>query len=233
MVVLSEADFARLAEVARKIGQCTRRESPPMARSRAYKGVRRVQSRFKVERYLPLDIRKLHDYGLLKPGTEGSVLLKAADGTRIATASLLISPSKLRVQLESVVCSVPTEIRIERTACPFGGTRPWFRCRRCNSRRAILYGLDEDDSFSCRRCMGLVYSSQDETKMKRLWRKQNRIEAKLAGRYRCARPKGMHWETFRRISGDLNTVLRKQNHLFAERARKFLDRYGWPLDYRR
>jgi hypothetical protein len=44
---------------------------------RAYKGVRRVQIRFKVERYLPLDIRRLHSYGLLKPGTEGSVLLKS------------------------------------------------------------------------------------------------------------------------------------------------------------
>jgi len=117
----------------------------------------------------------------------------------------LIGSSKVRVQLEGVPFSVPTEICIERTPCPFGGTRPWLRCRTCNSRRSILYGLDEDGSFSCRKCMGLFYSSQDETKMKRLWRKQNRIEAKLAGRYRCARPKGMHWKTFRRISGDLNT----------------------------
>jgi hypothetical protein len=112
------------------------------------KGVRRVRCRPKVEHYVALDIRQLHDYGLLKPGTEGSVLLKSADGRQIATASFLIAPSKLRVQLEGVRCSVPTEIRIERTACPFGGTRPWLRCRRCNSRRAVLYGLDEDNSFS-------------------------------------------------------------------------------------
>lgn len=202
-----------------------------MAASRAYKGVRRVQRRLKVERHLPLDIRQMHDYGLLKPGTEGSVLLKSADGRKIARAGFLIAPLKLRVQLEGIRFSLPTELCIERTPCPFGGTRPWFRCRRCESRRAILYGPDEDGSFSCRRCMGLVYSSQDETKMKRLWRKQNRIEAKLAGRYRCARPKGMHWTTLRRISGDLSTVLRKQDHLFAERARKFLDKHGWPIGH--
>ena len=87
---------------------------------------------------------QLHRYGLLKPGTEGSVLLKSADGRQIATASFLIAPSKLRVQLKGVARSVPTEIRIERTPCPFGGTRPWLRCRVCNSRRSILYGLDEE-----------------------------------------------------------------------------------------
>jgi hypothetical protein len=198
---------------------------------RARKGVRRVRCRPKVERYLPLDIRQLHDYGLLNPGTEGSVLLKAADGRRIATASFLIAPSKLRVQLESVGCSVPTEICIERTRCPFGGTRPWFRCRRCNSRRSILYGPDEDGSFSCRRCMGLVYSSQDETKLQRLERKQNRLESKLAGEYRVARPKGMHWSTHSRILTELNSVLRKQDHLRAMSARKLLDRIGWPHGY--
>lgn len=191
-----------------------------------------MQRRFKVERYLPLDIRRLHRYGLLRPGTEGSMPLKSSDGRQIASASFLIAPFKLRVQLENVRCSVPTELCIERTPCPFGGTRPWLRCRKCNSRRSVLYGLDENGSFSCRKCMGLVYSSQDETKMKRLWRKQDRIESKLVGRFRCARPKGMHWKTFRRISGDLNTVLQKQQHLHAERARRFLDRHGWPRDER-
>jgi hypothetical protein len=80
--------------------------------------------------------------------------------------------------------------------------------------------------------MGLVYSSQDETKMNRLYRKQDRLEAKLTGKYRLARPKGMHWATFWRISRDLNTVLTKQEHLRAVSARKFLDRHGWPRDQR-
>ena len=203
-----------------------------MVPARAYNGVRRVRCRPKVEHYLALDIRQMQDYGLLKPGTEGSVLLRSADGRQTATASFLIAPSKLRVQLAGVRCSVPTEICIERTPCPYGGARPWFRCRRCNSRRAILYGLDEDNSFSCRRCMGLVYLSQDETKLQRLYLKQDRLEAKLTGKYRLARPKGMHRSTHMRILTDLASVLRKQDHLRAVSARKFLDRHGWPLDYR-
>jgi len=203
-----------------------------MVPARAYKSIRRVRCRPKVEHYLALDIRKLQDYGLLKPGTEGSVLLRSADGRQIATASFLIAPFKLRVQLEGVRCSLPTEIRIERTPCPFGGTRPWFRCRRCNARRAVLYGLDEDNSFSCRRCMRLVYRTQDQTKLQRLYLKQDRIEAKLTGKYRLARPKGMHWATFWRISRKLNSLLRKQEHLRAISARKFLDRHGWPRGQR-
>lgn len=198
---------------------------------RAYRGVRRAKSRHKVEHYLPLDIRKLHHYGLLRPGSEGSVLLTSADGRWAATASFRTAAHKLTVVLEGVARSVPTEIRVESTVCRFGGRREWLCCPRCNSRRAILYGLDDAGSFSCRCCMGLVYGSQDETKMDRLRRKQNRIEAKLTGPYRCARPRGMHRETFCRITLELDAVLVKQERLRAASARKFFDRYGWPSSY--
>jgi hypothetical protein len=194
-----------------------------------YKGVRRVRNRHKVERYLALDVRKVAVYGLLKPDTEASILLRAPAGNRIASAHLDVGTATLRLRLADFLSSVPTEIRIERTACPFGGSRPWFRCRLCNSRRAILYGPDEDNTFSCRRCMGLVYSSQDERKIDRLYRKQGKLEAKLVGPY-CARPKSMHWGTFARISKKLDTVLGKQNRLLTQSARKFLDRHGWPHD---
>jgi hypothetical protein len=79
--------------------------------------------------------------------------------------------------------------------------------------------------------MGLVYSSQDETKLQRLWRKQDRLETKLTGKYHVARPKGMHRSTHNRILTELNSVLRKQEHLRAVSARKLLDRIGWPPGY--
>jgi len=75
--------------------------------------------------------------------------------------------------------------------------------------------------------MGLVYSTQDARKIDRLYRKQGKLEAKLVGPY-CARPKSMHRRTFARISKKLDTVLGKQNRLFAQSARRFLDRHGWP-----
>ena len=207
-------------------------KAPPTVASVPYKGVRRVPRRSKVEAALPLDIRQLHGYGLLKAGTEGSVLLRSSDGTRIATAQIEVETTSLCLRLDGCSRSVPTEIRIGRTACPFGGSRRWFRCPQCTSHRLLLYA-DSDGSFSCRRCLKLVFSSQDETKMQRLRRKQSRIESKLSGTYQCARPKGMHWTTFRHISCELNSVLVKHDHLRAESARKLLDRIGWPRGYER
>jgi hypothetical protein len=207
------------------------RESPD-ASFGPYRAVRRVRRLFRVEHYLPLDVRQVAVYGLLKPGIEASILLRSADGRNVATANLDIGSDRLCLCLSDSLRAVPSEIRFERAPCRFGGTRPWFHCPRCNSRRAVLYGLDDHGSFSCRRCMSLVYSSQDETKMDRLRRRQSRIQAKLAGPYRMGRPKRQHWATFRRISRDLNSVLAKQNHLRAESARKFLDRHGWPRGYR-
>ncbi len=46
-------------------------------------------------------------------------------------------------------------VMIERTACRYGGTRPWFRCPACERRSRFLYlsrGL-----FICRKCARLTY----------------------------------------------------------------------------
>jgi hypothetical protein len=70
--------------------------------------------------------------------------------------------------------------------------------------------------------MDLVYGSQDERKMARLWRKQRKLELKLAERWR--RPRGMHWGTFRTIATKLNATLERQERLFCAGARALLER---------
>ena len=140
---------------------------------------------------------------------------------------LEVEKDRLRLSLRDAPRSAPTIVRVEHAACPFGGTRPWFCCPRCDSRRLLLYA-DSDGLFGCRRCLKLVFSSQDEGKMHRLLRRQERLHSKLGSPYRMGRLKGMHWATFRRICEDLNSVLRKQQHLRAESARRFLDKHGWP-----
>jgi hypothetical protein len=117
-------------------------------------------------------------------------------------------------------------VLIEWTPCPYGGSRPWFRCPRCNARRAVLHGLANDGRFGCRGCLNLVYTVEDERKMNRVWRKRGKIEAKLVSGWK--RPKGMHWATFRYRSFQLNEVLEKEHALFIKAARKYLDRTGWP-----
>ena len=52
------------------------------------------------------------------------------------------------------------KVAITWTACRYGGRRPWFTCD-CGRRAAVLYAAGE--FFGCRRCHGLVYSTQQES----------------------------------------------------------------------
>lgn len=47
------------------------------------------------------------------------------------------------------------EVAIERTPCTYGGSRPWFRCSRCNRRSRFLYL--SGGTFVCRLCARLTY----------------------------------------------------------------------------
>lgn len=54
----------------------------------------------------------------------------------------------------------PYLVKITRTSCHFGGSRPWFRCILCGNRAGKLY-LNEDGShLFCRECSNLRYRSQ-------------------------------------------------------------------------
>jgi hypothetical protein len=96
-------------------------------------------------------------------------------------------------------------IKLDWSACNFGGERPWFICpaRGCGRRVAILYG---GGMFACRHCHQLVYPSQRETYDDRAARRADTIRERLGwergilnpkGR---AKPKGMHWDTFERLN---------------------------------
>jgi hypothetical protein len=147
----------------------------------------------KCEYHLRLDIRELARFGHLLKGHESVALLHSGDsGARdfvritVGDGSLRLVPLHRKGDRES---RRGIRLRIERTACPYGGSRPWFRCPWCNARRAVLYGIAAN-RFGCRGCMNLVYASQDERKMSRLLRKERRIRSKLASN--IWRPKGMH-----------------------------------------
>jgi hypothetical protein len=48
-------------------------------------------------------------------------------------------------------------VSIVRTACHYGGTRPWWLCPRCGDRRAVIYG-SADSRFGCHGCMRLAFA---------------------------------------------------------------------------
>ena len=86
-------------------------------------------------------------------------------------------------------------IRIERTDCNYGGSRPWFQCTRCYRRAAKLFL--RGSRFACRKCHRLVYASQSQDAIGRSWLRQNRLEGRLGDDW--SRPKGMHHQTYERL----------------------------------
>jgi len=56
---------------------------------------------------------------------------------------------------------VPYPVRLDWTACNFGGERTWFLCPTmgCGRRVAILYG---GEIFACRHCYQLTYPANEK-----------------------------------------------------------------------
>jgi hypothetical protein len=81
------------------------------------------------------------------------------------------------------------------TECNYGGCRPWFGCRQCGRRVAVLYPRQR--GFACRRCNRIAYASQSGDEIDRTWRKQSKLERRLREHRRA--PKGMHSSTYGRI----------------------------------
>lgn len=213
-----------MREVGRKFG------IPAGIRSRAIMPPIRTPSaryRPKCEHYLPLDIRTLARRGLLEPGRDVLLPLQAPESGRFALLRLRVRTDYLL--LRSAEARIPARVRrfpIEWLPCRYGGARPYFRCPQCESRRLTLYAADGSGAIVCRLCMGLVYASQDERKMDRLWRREEDIKRRLGGRF--GKPKGMHWSTYGGIAAELRNNLGRQHRLFIDGARRLLDRIGWP-----
>jgi len=196
--------------------------------------VRRRRYRPKCEHFLELDIRDLHREGALR--SNSTKMLRVMSRERGLSAVVRADAGKNCIRLShawtapgGVPRSMNYFIVMERETCRFGGYRAWFRCPRCNARRAILYGLSDDGRFGCRGCMQLIYAGQDESRLSRLWRKQRKLERKLASDR--GRLRGMHVSTHKNIIERLNAVLVRENRLFCDGARVLFRRKGWVLRF--
>ena len=97
---------------------------------------------------------------------------------------------------------------LDSTSCNYGGNRAWFLCpgKGCDRRVAILYGAAV---FACRHCHQLAYPCQRETAPDRALRRSQHIRKQLCGSANMMepfplKPKGMHWQTFERLSHQHN-----------------------------
>ena len=184
--------------------------------------------------YRALDVRRWKRDGLLTPGQSFGWQWSRHDEV-VASIRVRTEPDRViltyrhrRGGEDWVDESYP--VYLDWTACHIGGERPWFLCpaRGCGRRVAILYG---GGIFACRNCYRLAYPSQRETWDDRAARKADRIRDKLGWEPGILngsgwKPKGMHWDTFERLSAQHDCFVRLSLAGMAAR----LDRYGQSLD---
>jgi hypothetical protein len=195
-------------------------------------GAGRPGWRRKCEQLLWLDIRKLDRAKRLQPGQYFTWKWSRGDEpagligirTDIDHVRLIYTWSPYSGDPRSF----DYPVQVERTLCHYGGSRSWWLCPRCHSRRAVIYGIARDGRFGCRGCMRLGYCTEAQDTIGRLWRKQRKLEAKLGENYQ--RPKGMHARTYERIFAKIDEVEERKDTAFYLSALAFLGRRGITPD---
>ncbi|WP_018997961.1 hypothetical protein [Hirschia maritima] len=111
-----------------------------------------------------------------------------------------LSPKFLCLSYSSGGEAVNETFAFEMTKQHFGGKRRWIICRGCERRCRVLYGAK---LFRCRKCYELTYPSQYEDIRVPGLSTATSLKDKLGGESGFAypfpnKPKGMHWNTYRR-----------------------------------
>jgi predicted RNA-binding Zn-ribbon protein involved in translation (DUF1610 family) len=107
-----------------------------------------------------LDVRALARAGALESGESATIDWggTASISTDLSDDSVDAVTIRYRVHRGTASrLTIEERISLPRTTCTFGGTRVWFSCPRCGTRRAVLYALG--GRFRCRSCHQLAYAS--------------------------------------------------------------------------
>lgn len=159
--------------------------------------------------YRSIDVRRWAREGMLRPGRWA--------GWQWNRGGEVVASITMRAEVDQVVliyrhrCGGSQDwkdeqypVRIVRTPCNLGGSRPWFICPAvgCGRRVAILYG---GGIFACRHCYRLAYPSSRESAGDRATRRADRIRARLGWEPGILngngdKPKWMRWRTFDRLT---------------------------------
>lgn len=178
---------------------------------------------------MPFDIRQVARSGRLTPGQYFSWQW-TSDGERVGSVSVRSEADRMVLSYQRTYNgeSQQVECRLWLAACAGGyGPRPMLCCPSCSRRCAVVYF--GGNAFACRKCLKLVYLSEGEDAMGRLWRKQRKIESRLIdGGSRYLKPKGMHWRTFNRLADRIDEIEQQKDATFLIRAGALLARIGWP-----
>jgi len=159
----------------------------------------RHDARRTVESVLDLDIRELHRAGLI-PGKTLEVTWSRGWSASSVAVSLIDFDNARIISRSPNGRPFSEPVALERTACNYGGARPWWLCPDCGRRCALLYLVGE--RFRCRCCGELTYTTSQSSRWIRSTRKSIKLGRRIgveAGARRVFKPPGMHWRTFERL----------------------------------
>lgn len=164
-------------------------------------GAGRPGHKGKAEACMRVDIRYLRKRGALWDGAAGSLSWSNTSSGE-TTGSIGYRTEGTTLVLHYSLSGELREQRVPilRTACNYGGSRPWLGCPHCGARVGVLYM--RRGGFYCRKCAQVAYLCQSEDSIGRAWRVQQKAEAKLGENW--ARPKGMHAATREKL---VDTIL--------------------------
>jgi hypothetical protein len=159
---------------------------------------RRSYSRDTTSDYQQLDVREWQRLGFL---VQFAPIFTRGGWTVNVVLPRYLDPAQEWVVLSRTEKERPVNVKIEWTACNYGGRRAWLRCPNegCNRRVAILYA--DHATVACRRCRDLAYESQQESAKYRALHAAQEIRQKLGGSGVVVdpfpeKPKYMHWRTY-------------------------------------
>lgn len=187
-----------------------------MAKGGQRYGAGRPGWRRKAESCLRIDVRALARQQLLDSGRINWGWRNTRTGESTGSVSLNLGSGSMELSYCRGGESKTQRILLERTPCPFGGSRPWFRCGGCDRRVAVLFF--SGNGFGCRTCGRVAYSCQSEDGIDRTWRRQHKLESRLAENW--ARPHGMRLATYDRILAGIDACEeRRDASLYAYMVR--------------
>ncbi len=180
-------------------------------------GAGRPAQHGKVDHHRQIDIRRWARESMIKDGGYFGWQWQQ-DGKQVASIGVRVNSADMltliyRLERDEVWREESIPIRLAKTACHYGGERPWFICPHCGRQAAILYLAS--GKWFCRESLKLTYASQSEDYLDRLNRKKSKLEAKLQG---SRKPKGMHQISYERLKQQWINAEMTWDNEFAIRA---------------
>ena len=179
-------------------------------------GAGRPSYKVKAEQLQRVDIGRWHRGGYLRAGCSFTWSWHRGDEPTGSIGVLVRGADSLALQYmmgnDDERRDGSQTIQLTRTACNYGNSRPWFACPVCQRRAGVLYM--RAGRFACRYCQRVAYTSQSSDLLDRMWRKQSKIEERLAAHWQ--RPKGMRLCTYERIIETLENCEERRAIAFGE-----------------